>query len=147
LFRTPDIAAADRADGPATAPGAGTAAIHQMPWTIPQNQDAPVEPLRPEQIEGIHNGAMRILEEIGILFLNEDALKILKQAGCDVDFATQRVRMDRAFVMEQVAKRRAPSTSRPKSEPQGQRRRRRDAVRERLQSAQRHGPRSRPPPR
>jgi trimethylamine--corrinoid protein Co-methyltransferase len=108
VVRTPAIAAAAPAGGPATAPGAGTAAIHQMPWTIPQNQDAPVEPLRPEQIEGIHNGAMRILEEIGILFLNEDALKILKQAGCDVDFATQRVRMDRAFVMEQVAK--APST-------------------------------------
>jgi trimethylamine--corrinoid protein Co-methyltransferase len=87
---------------------AGTAAISQMPWTIPQNQDAPVEPLRPEQIERIHNGAMRILEEIGILFLNEDALRILKEAGCDVDFTTQRVRMDRAFVMEQVGK--APST-------------------------------------
>ena len=86
---------------------AGTAAIHQAPWTMPQNRDAPVEPLRLEEVERIHNGAMRILEEIGILFLNEDALGVLKAAGCDVDMSSQRVRMDRAFVMEQVKK--APS--------------------------------------
>ena len=36
-----------------------------MPWTIPQNRDRPVEPLNAEQVERIHNGAMRILEEIG----------------------------------------------------------------------------------
>src|SRR5688572_4402590 len=87
---------------------AGTAAIHQLPWTMPQNHDAPVEPLPAEAIERIHNGAMRILEEIGILFLNKDALQILKSAGCEVDLDTQRVRMDRAFVMEQVKK--APRT-------------------------------------
>ena len=51
---------------------------------------------------------MRILEEIGILFLNDDALRILKEAGCDVDMGSKRVRMDRAFVMEQVKK--APRT-------------------------------------
>ena len=79
-------------------------AIHQMPWSLPQNLDAPVEPLDQEVIERIHEGAMRILEEIGILFLNEEALGILKDAGCDVDMATQNVRMDRAFVMEQVKK-------------------------------------------
>lgn len=80
----------------------GTAAIHQLPWTMPQNLDAPVEPLRPEDVERVHNGAMRILEEIGILFLNEEALSVLKDAGCDVDFTTKNVRMDRAFVMEKV---------------------------------------------
>jgi trimethylamine---corrinoid protein Co-methyltransferase len=83
---------------------AGTAAIHQTPWTIPENRDRPVEPLDEEGVERIHNGAMRILEEIGILFLNAEALKILKDAGCDVDMAEQRVKMDRAFVMQQVKK-------------------------------------------
>src|SRR6185295_13855283 len=38
------------------------------------------------------------------LFLNDEALSVLKQAGCDVDFSTKNVRMDRAFVMEQVKK-------------------------------------------
>lgn len=86
---------------------AGTAAIHQMPWAMPQNRDRPVEPLDAEGVERVHDGAMRILEEIGILFLNDEALGVLKQAGCDVDMESQRVRMDRAFVMEQVKK--APS--------------------------------------
>ena len=75
-----------------------------MPWTIPENRDRAVEPLDAEGVERIHNGAMRILEEIGILFLNAEALRILKDAGCEVDMETQRVRMDRAFVMEQVRK-------------------------------------------
>ncbi len=82
----------------------GAAAIQQVPWIIPQNRDAPTTPLDEEAIERIHNGAMRILEEIGIYFLNEDAKAVLKEAGCDVDADTDRVRMDRDFVMEQVAK-------------------------------------------
>ncbi len=86
----------------------GGGAIHQAPWTIPSNRDRAIEPIDAEGVERIHNAAMRILEEIGILFLNEEALGILKDAGCDVDMETQRVRMDRAFVMEQVAK--APSS-------------------------------------
>ena len=53
----------------------------------------------------IHEGAMRILEEIGVEFLNEKALRILKKAGCKIN--EQNVRMDRHFVMEMVAK--APS--------------------------------------
>jgi trimethylamine--corrinoid protein Co-methyltransferase len=86
----------------------GKAAIHQSPWIIPQNRDRPVEPLDAEAVERIHNGAMRILEEIGIRFLNKEALAVLKDAGCDVDFDSMNVRMDRAFVMEQVRK--APSS-------------------------------------
>jgi trimethylamine--corrinoid protein Co-methyltransferase len=87
---------------------AGGPAIRQLPWTMPQNRDRPVEPLTAEDVERVHNGAMRILEEIGILFLNDEALGVLKAAGCDVDMESKRVRMDRAFVMEQVRK--APST-------------------------------------
>jgi trimethylamine---corrinoid protein Co-methyltransferase len=83
--------------------GSGSA-IQQQPWTIPQNRDRPVEPLDHETIERIHNGAMRILEEIGIEFLNEDARNVLKEAGCTVTPGSTNVRMDRAFVMEQLKK-------------------------------------------
>jgi trimethylamine--corrinoid protein Co-methyltransferase len=44
-----------------------------------------------------------VLEEIGILFMNDEALVILRDAGCDVDMDSQRVRMDREFVMQAVA--------------------------------------------
>ncbi len=83
----------------------GTAVIEQMPWRIPVNIDRPTEPLSPEGVAAIHDGAMRILEEIGIEFLNPEALEILRQAGCTVEGET--VRMGRDFVMEMVAK--APS--------------------------------------
>ncbi|MCB1363856.1 MAG: trimethylamine methyltransferase family protein [Rhodobacteraceae bacterium] len=80
----------------------GRAVIEQMPWAPPLNGDAPVEPLGPEGVAAIHDGAMRILEEIGIRFLNPEALEILRRAGCSVD--GDLVRMGRDFVMEMVGK-------------------------------------------
>ncbi len=83
----------------------GSAVIEQMPWNPPVNIDRPTEPLGPEGVEAIHDGAMRILEEIGVEFLNPEALAILKDAGCTID--GENVRMGREFVMEHV--RMAPS--------------------------------------
>ena len=80
----------------------GAAALQQMPWSIPQNIDRPIEPLTEEGVAAIHDGAMRILEEIGIVFLNPEALELLGQAGCRVE--GDLVRMDRDFVMEMVGK-------------------------------------------
>ena len=80
-------------------------AIQQMPWRIPSNPDRPTEPLGEEGVAAIHETAMRILEDIGIEFLNEEACGIFREAGCIVE--GQNVRMDRDFVMEMVGK--APS--------------------------------------
>ncbi|MFT4152009.1 MAG: trimethylamine methyltransferase family protein [Paracoccaceae bacterium] len=84
---------------------AGSAAIEQMPWRIPVNPDRPTEPLDADGVQRIHKGAMRILSEIGIEFLNPEAVTILKKAGCTVNGTN--VRMDEDFVMEMV--RQAPS--------------------------------------
>ena len=78
--------------------------LEQMPWRQPQYIDSPTEPLHEEDIESIHNAAMRIIEEVGIDFLNDEARNILQAAGCDVSSDTPTVRMDRGFVMEQIAK-------------------------------------------
>ncbi|QYK41148.1 MAG: trimethylamine methyltransferase family protein [Paracoccaceae bacterium] len=92
---------------------AGTAVIDQMPWRIPVNPDAPVEPLSPEGVERIHQGAMRILREIGIEMLNPEAVNILKAAGCLVN--GQNVRMDEDFVMEMVGRAPAEFTITPRN--------------------------------
>ncbi|MTJ03329.1 MAG: trimethylamine methyltransferase family protein [Sediminimonas qiaohouensis] len=84
----------------------GTAVIEQSPWNPPINTDPPTEPLPPEGVEAIHDAAMRILEEIGIEFLNPEALEILRKAGCTV--RGENVRMGRDFVMEMVG--RAPAS-------------------------------------
>ena len=84
----------------------GSAAIEQMPWGPPINTDRPTEPLSEEAVQAVHNGAMRILEEIGIEFLNPEALEILRgSGGCEIN--GENVRMGRDFVMEMIAK--APS--------------------------------------
>ncbi|WP_171178241.1 trimethylamine methyltransferase family protein [Ruegeria sp. HKCCD8929] len=80
----------------------GAAVIDQMPWAPPINTDRPTEPLDQEGIEAIHEGAMRILEEIGIAFYNEEALGLFKEAGCSVDGDV--VRLGRDFVMEMIGK-------------------------------------------
>ena len=78
--------------------------LEQLPWQQPQYIDPPIEPLDDDQLERIHDAAMRIVEEIGIDFLHDEARGILKRAGCDVRTDSVTVRMDRDFVMEQVAK-------------------------------------------
>jgi trimethylamine--corrinoid protein Co-methyltransferase len=85
---------------------AGSAVIDQMPWRIPVNPDHPTEPLDADGVQRVHKTAMRILRDIGIEFLNPEAVAILKQAGCIVNGTN--VRMDEDFVMEMVG--RAPST-------------------------------------
>ncbi|MBI3648103.1 MAG: trimethylamine methyltransferase family protein [Actinobacteria bacterium] len=66
-----------------------------------ERENAP-KVLTDEQVEIVHEQAMRILEEIGTEVLHERARKLLAEAGQKVD--GDRVRWDRAFVMEQVAK-------------------------------------------
>jgi trimethylamine--corrinoid protein Co-methyltransferase len=72
--------------------------IEQLPWSLPINTDNPTEPLSEEGVQAVHEGAMRVLEEIGIEFLNPKAVEILAKAGCIVD--GENVRMGRDLVME-----------------------------------------------
>ena len=53
-------------------------AIDQMPWRLPINLDRPTEPLDSDAIAAIHEGAMSILEEIGIEFLNQADLDLFE---------------------------------------------------------------------
>ena len=76
--------------------------LQQLSWKIPYNMDGFVEPLDAEAVAVVHNAAMKILEEIGILFLNPEACKILKKAGCKVDFSDSKVKMDRQWVMHML---------------------------------------------
>ncbi|NKC11828.1 MAG: methyltransferase [Gammaproteobacteria bacterium] len=83
-------------------------AIQQMPWMLPQFSDPPVAPLDSEGVARIDANAMRILKEIGIDFLHEDAKRVLHGAGAEVDPDSDRVRMDEQFVRAHLAT--APSS-------------------------------------
>ena len=85
----------------------------QMPWKPPVNRDHPTEPLDEAGVAAIHDGAMRIMEEIGIDFLNDEALDLFREAGCKVE--GQNVRMGRDWVMEMVRKAPASFTITPRN--------------------------------
>lgn len=81
------------------------AIIAQMPWAPPLVTDRLADPLPPEGVMAIHDAAMRVLEEIGIEFLNAESLALFRAAGMRVEGTN--VRLDRAFVTEMIA--RAPA--------------------------------------
>jgi trimethylamine---corrinoid protein Co-methyltransferase len=93
--------------------GGGGPLADQMPWRVPQNTDAPTEPLDAEGVQAIHKGALHVLQEIGIEFLNDEALEIFRKAGCKVE--GENVRMDADFVTEMVARAPGPFTLTPRN--------------------------------
>ena len=56
----------------------------------------------PKASNSFHNASMRILEEVGVDFRDEEALALWKQAGADV--SGERVHLDRNLVMDLVSK-------------------------------------------
>ncbi|GFE65425.1 methyltransferase [Litoreibacter roseus] len=69
--------------------------------------------MNPDGVAAIHKGAMRILSEIGIEFLNPDAVEILRGAGCKI--SNTNVKMDEDFVMEMLAHAPAQFTVTPRN--------------------------------
>ncbi|MBN36137.1 MAG: methyltransferase [Rhodospirillaceae bacterium] len=78
--------------------------IEQLPWREVRNPFPPLEVLSQDQLEHIHTASLTILEELGMEVMGEDARRIYREAGADVDDSTMRVRFDRDMIMEQMAK-------------------------------------------
>ena len=72
-----------------------------MPWQLLKNIDPPIEPIDQEGVQSIHNGAMQILSEIGIEFLNQTAIDIFRKAGCTVN--EKNVKMTEDFVLDLIS--------------------------------------------
>jgi trimethylamine--corrinoid protein Co-methyltransferase len=53
----------------------------------------PLSYLTAEQVQAIHRGALYVLQKTGMRIEHEDALKLLADNGCQVDFETQRARV------------------------------------------------------
>ena len=66
------------------------------------NPYAPIEILSSDDLELIHDGAMRILEDIGLEVLNERALGLYEADGARVDWDRQIVFLDRDHVMKRL---------------------------------------------
>ncbi len=78
-----------------------------MPPSL-HNPYRPVEILRAEQVERVHEASMHILETMGIDFLDAESMRLWDHAGARVDHKRQRVWIDRGLLHELLAK--APSS-------------------------------------
>jgi trimethylamine--corrinoid protein Co-methyltransferase len=78
--------------------------VKQLPWRTYRNPYKPIEVLSADHLDAVHETSLRILEEHGMEFLDEEALALLKGAGAEVRPGDKVVRFDRGLVMESVAK-------------------------------------------
>lgn len=58
--------------------------------------------LSSDELDAIHEATMRIMSMTGIKFYNEEALKILDEGGCEVDYAEQLARIPQYVVEEAI---------------------------------------------
>lgn len=77
--------------------------LADKPFRRLANPYAPLEVLTPDQMEQIDRASMHILENVGLEFLDDEALAYWQRAGASVDPATRRVRLDGGLVRELVA--------------------------------------------
>ncbi len=87
---------------------AAEASSDVFPFRQPKRRFPPVEILSADEIERIHRTSLTILEEIGMDFLDPDAIDLLVKAGATHKPGEQRVRFDRGLIEEKIKT--APST-------------------------------------
>jgi trimethylamine---corrinoid protein Co-methyltransferase len=73
----------------------------------------PLSILTDEQAEAVHRSSLDVLEQTGIRFESERALKMFEENGCHVDYSNNRVRIPASLVEESL--RQCPSNFRMKS--------------------------------
>ncbi len=82
--------------------------VQQLPWQTVRTPFAPICPLSEDQLEQIHLASLTILQEQGVVFLLDDARKLLAEAGQSVCEQRKLVQFDPEFIVSAVAK--APSS-------------------------------------
>jgi trimethylamine--corrinoid protein Co-methyltransferase len=78
------------------------AGVSQQPFRRLRNPYPPVTVLSEDQIESIHHTSLQILEEIGLQFLDDEAISILRQHGASIDHENRMVRLDCGLVLEKL---------------------------------------------
>lgn len=80
----------------------GGSAVTQLPWREVVNPQSPCCVLSDEQVESIHQTSLKILSRIGMKVLYDEARRLYREGGAEVDDSTQMVRFDPAMVEETI---------------------------------------------
>ena len=76
----------------------GASSIPQRPWAQPRLRYRPTDVVSADELESIHEASLRVLEEIGMDVLDDEARQLLADAGAEVPTGAQRVRLPRDMV-------------------------------------------------
>ena len=74
----------------------------QRPWAQPRMRYTPTDGVSADELESIHLASLRVLEEIGMDFLDAEARELLAAAGAHVEPGTERVRFEPGMVAELI---------------------------------------------
>jgi trimethylamine--corrinoid protein Co-methyltransferase len=91
-----------RRGGRAGKRAAGLSAFEQPPFRQLKNPLTPTKLVSDDQLESIHLASLRVLKEIGVDVLHDEARRIMKAHGADVRDGRDRVRFDSDMIMELV---------------------------------------------
>lgn len=97
--------AADRARrGGRAGKRAGTSsAFEQPPFRQLKIPFAPTKLISDDQLESVHLASLRVLKEIGVDVLHDEARRIMKAHGADVREGSERVRFDADMILELIS--------------------------------------------
>ena len=96
-------AARSRAGGRAGKRAGGSAAFEQPPFRNLKRRLPPTPIVSEDELEAVHRASLRVLSEIGLDVLHDEARAIMKRAGADVRDGSERVRFDPDMVLELVS--------------------------------------------
>jgi trimethylamine--corrinoid protein Co-methyltransferase len=81
----------------------GSAAFEQPAFRQLKNPLTPTKLVSDDELESIHLASLRVLKEIGVDVLHEEARRIMKAHGADVREGSERVRFDSDMILELVS--------------------------------------------
>ena len=99
----PNLAEHARRGGRAGKRSAGSAGFEQPPFRQLRNPLKPTNLISEDELEQVHLASLRVLKEIGVDVLHEEARRIMKAHGADVREGTQRVRFDSDMILELIS--------------------------------------------
>ncbi|MBB6464785.1 trimethylamine--corrinoid protein Co-methyltransferase [Aminobacter lissarensis] len=97
--------ASDRArrGGRAGKRAGGSQAFEQPPFRQLKIPFTPTKLISDDQLESIHLASLRVLKEIGVDVLHDEARRIMKAHGADVRDGSERVRFDSDMILELIS--------------------------------------------
>jgi trimethylamine--corrinoid protein Co-methyltransferase len=81
----------------------GSATFEQPQFRQLRNPLQPTKLISDDELESIHLASLRVLKEIGVDVLHDEARRIMKAHGADVREGSERVRFDADMILELVA--------------------------------------------